>query len=144
VWWDDYPEVFAREREQMQRFFPRFSFSAAGHGAWSGWLPSEYHSQRGFGLEVRYSDRFPFEPPKAFVTSPVIEVSPHRWRDGSLCLFSEGDASDFRSAALVVARAKVWLWCQETWELTGGYDRYLQTGDMRRTFDFSPSGQERH
>jgi hypothetical protein len=144
MWWNDYPQVFARERAEMQSCFPGFSFALGEHGLWTGWLPSEYHPGRGFNLEVRYTGSFPFEPPKAFVISPVIEVSPHRWRDGSLCLFAEEDASAFRSAPVLVARAKVWLWCQETWELSGGYARYRETGDVRETFDFWPSGQERH
>jgi len=74
-------------------------------------------------LRIAYPDRFPFEPPKAFVQSPDISGAPHRLSDGSLCLWDNPFAADGpKTTALVVRnRAVVWFLVYEAWRATGAW-----------------------
>lgn len=73
-----------------------------------------------YRLKISYPERFPHEPPKAFVVWPDIKTAPHRFSDGSLCLFDRPSASGVKTTALVVRnRAVAWFLAYEIWRATG-------------------------
>ncbi len=72
-----------------------------------------------YRLKVVYPDRFPHERPKAFVVSPDVKGAPHRWGDGSLCLFGSGPTGVKTTALVVRNRAVTWFLAYEFWKATG-------------------------
>ena len=146
MWWND-RQRFDKEMLEMARL-PNYRFlwndSAGGsNGCWVGVQPGELTGTR-YSVEIRYTDQFPWAPPAAFILDPRVLVSPHRFADGSLCLFDRTSAWRFLSAQAIATQVALWIFCQETWELTGGHAKYLSTGSIRDTFDFWPAPQERH
>lgn len=78
-------------------------------------------TRRTFRLVITYPERFPYEPPKAFITSPRVDGAPHRLGDGSLCLSPNPTvAAGLKTTALLVrTRAVVWFLAYEVWLATG-------------------------
>ena len=87
------------------------------------WVENLVSSASGhpYQLVVAYPGGFPFEAPKAFVTSPRVDNAPHRIMDGSLCLFQNhvAGAGPKTTALLVRTRAIVWFVAYEMWRVTG-------------------------
>lgn len=75
-----------------------------------------------FTLAITYPERFPFEAPRGFILNPgIVGGAPHRFGDGSLCLFPDPRLADGpKTTALVVRnRAVVWFLAYEVWRVTG-------------------------
>lgn len=71
-------------------------------------------------LRVVYPEDFPYEGPRAYVDEPIIEESPHRWRDGSLCFLGDVEPPNL-SGKIVLDWSIAWLRIFENWLDTGSW-----------------------
>ena len=80
-------------------------------------------SNRGnrYHVLIGYSPAFPFERPFAMITAPEIyEGAPHRYLDGTLCLFpSQSDPTMATTAGVVRGRTALWVLLFEHWLESG-------------------------
>lgn len=119
------------EGPAMSRKFPQFklykgdgSYSFAPNGSlfWDGSLKTNFGSQ--YSLAVVYPKNYPHGEILAFVKELMNISTPHRYRDGYLCLYSnnhggggEGYAIE-TTAVAIVAWAAAWLNAYEVWKRT--------------------------
>lgn len=110
---------------EMRRRFPDFTSKwQRGHVTWTGTLTPADGCQS-YTLRIGYRLG---ENPKVFVLQPELTLRtdrdriPHRYGDGSLCLYRpkyrEWTASD-PIAATVVPWSSLWLYNYEVWLVTG-------------------------
>jgi hypothetical protein len=118
TWYEQDPERYAVELDLMAK---RTKARLYENGPQLYWLESLLSEARKlYVLKVEYPTRFPYERPKAYIISPTISSAPHRFSDGSLCLFRDPSACDVKITALVVRnRAVVWILAYELWAATG-------------------------
>jgi len=83
-----------------------------------------------YTIAITYPERFPHEPPLAFVLKPDVSGAPHRFQDGSLCLFDHNaNATSVKTTAIVVRnRAVVWFALYEVWLQTRQWCPLLSRG----------------
>lgn len=106
----------------IRRKFPRFTFVRSylpRQGVWRGkFQPREVSGT--YSIEVRYTIG---HSPKVFVIHPKIAAdAPHRWQDGSLCLYWPRERAWIRSdviAETILPWAALWLYYYELWLDTG-------------------------
>jgi hypothetical protein len=119
-WYQRDPRRLLKERELMEQSTMAVLCKLDGDLAWVEDLASAA-TRRSYRLAITYPERFPYEPPKAFIVSPRITEAPHRLADGSLCLFPNPMvAAGLKTTALLVrTRAVVWFLAYEVWKVTG-------------------------
>ena len=72
--------------------------------------------RRRYRLMIAYPERFPYARPRAYILRPNISKAPHKFLDGSLCLFNSQSFIDPKTTALVVRnRALAWVFTYEGW-----------------------------
>ena len=110
-----------RQIETMGRDFPQFRYRALRDGGllWSGALRPTSSSPR-YKVSVLHQ---PGRVPKVFVRQPKLPGdTPHRYDDGSLCVFWP---EEFRwndselLAKTLLPWAAFWLFYVEIWQITG-------------------------
>lgn len=107
----------------MARAFPNFRPRVGRDRSvtWMGDLQPSPESAS-YRIRVVYERR---GPPRVFVVHPRLELdAPHRWSDGSLCLFwpKEWRWTDGESiATTVVVWAALWLEHYEIWKEVGAW-----------------------
>ena len=119
AWHQQDPDRFAREVELMDERTRARLRRCDDRLYWVEELVSE--GGEPYTLAIEYPERFPFEPPKAFIVSPDLEDPPHQLPDGSLCLWDDpAVASGAKTTAVAVRnRAVTWYLAYEIWKLTG-------------------------
>lgn len=98
-------------------------YDVDGEFSWVETLSSTATGQP-FLLNISYPERFPYEPPRAFILQPSVTGAPHLLLDGSLCLWENPSVGDgVRTTALMVRnRAIVWFLTYEIWKVTGTWE----------------------
>jgi hypothetical protein len=108
----------------MKRNFPSFKYCGKfGNLTWHGELQPTDSSPK---YSVRIDYRINVSPPEVQVLSPEIrEDAPHRYSNGSLCLYYPKDGSWTldNMVAEIVPWAAVWLYCYELWLTDGRWYR---------------------
>lgn len=106
---------------EMRSAFPDFACRVGRNGgvSWEGTFQPN-PSSPGYRLRVVYNRR---GAPKVFVLHPRVPTkAPHRWPDGSLCLFwpKEWRWSDSESIpTTILVWAALWLEYYEVWQTLG-------------------------
>ena len=116
-WFERDPERLAVEAHLMQTHTRASLFNEAGTLFWL----EDIESASGGRYRARfvYPERFPFERPRAFIIHPRVTSAPHRFSDGSLCLFDNPCLCDVKITALVVRnRTVIWILAYEIWQRT--------------------------
>ena len=115
------PGRFQMEQESMNTFYPHMELchSRTGEVYWKGQITTRLGKT--YDFEIHYPQAFPYQPPKAYITSPPIKKSRHIYEDGHLCLFHLDDRAwdQGTTAATVVSWIAKWLHCYEVWLATG-------------------------
>jgi hypothetical protein len=76
-----------------------------------------------YDIVIAYPASFPFERPRAFIVAPVIDYVPHRYNDGTLCLFPTAfDETLSCTAGVIRGRVALWVDVYERWRHTGVWD----------------------
>ncbi|MDB5038865.1 MAG: hypothetical protein JWQ35_2393 [Bacteriovoracaceae bacterium] len=122
----------------IRTHFPSFQFKhdwRRKRASWTGCLQPT-------PLSVRYKIKIDFQlgkNPKIFVEDPIlIGNSPHRFKDGSLCLYHplSGDWNNRELIAhTIIPWVSHWLWCYELWQISGKWfaDEYRHANEKMRT-----------
>src|SRR5512135_3630676 len=98
------------ELQAMRSHFPRVRLFRlpGGRLAWRGWL--RVHGGRAYQVSAELSDRYPNEAPKLHVLTPaLVGGCPHRYVDGSLCVYPNRWNPDRDTVVQTIANATDWL-----------------------------------
>lgn len=109
-----------REEEQCMRHGAQARLLRDGHRLfWIEQIVSTFGQP--YVLRIDYPDRFPWEPPQASIISPDVSGAPHRFTNGTLCLFNNPSVGcgPQTTALLVRNRAIAWFLAYEVWRHTG-------------------------
>jgi len=118
TWYEQDRERCAIELDLMAKKTTARLYENEGKLYWLESILSETHQL--YRIKIEHPPRFPYERPRAFIEWPNISRAPHRFHDGSLCLFRNPSACDVKITALVVRnRTAVWILCYELWVATG-------------------------
>lgn len=104
----------------MRHYFPQFVFrrDGVGKGSWIGTVKPTPKSP-----EYRVRIEYDWYSPRVFVESPnLLKSCPHRYSDGSLCLYYPPDrsySSNSFIANTIVPWVCEWLYFYEIWLETG-------------------------
>lgn len=107
----------------MMNSFPGFKYikSSSKSGYWIGELKPKAENGNAYTVKIVYEKGF---SPDVFVISPkLLRYSPHRYPDGSLCLYYPKDKSyDCKQSIIsdtIVPWTVEWLYFYEKWLDTG-------------------------
>lgn len=100
----------------VQRYFPQFTFRREnGAGVWRGTLQPNEVSPR-YHVVIKYRVG---KQPKVLVTKPQLRSdAPHRFPDGSLCLYWHKEwywTADADMSETIVPWTALWLYFYELW-----------------------------
>lgn len=104
----------------IRTLFPGFNHQGPrSHGRWVGWLqPNEFAPR--FRVRIKYDL---YSAPRVHVLEPtLVPNAPHRYSDGSLCLFFPSDGG-WGDRSLIATTIIPWI---ISW--LGYYDLWTQTG----------------
>ena len=136
-WHQVRPNLVRREQQAMRRFYPNLDMSTAPNGdlCWQGSVTT--WTGKAYQIMLQYPARFPYAPPRAFVTNPKISQSRHIYKDGHLCLFHKDDKAwqMETTAATMMSWVSLWLHCFEIWQETGTWPR-READDFVITTDY--------
>ena len=112
--------TIGQQMAAMQHYFPHFTYKRRKHGrTWRGTLqPTETSPE--YLVEVTY--RPPKSPPVRVLSPPLQPNAPHRYPDGSLCVYYPRDWSWSPAkfiAYTIVPWTALWLTFYELWLQTG-------------------------
>jgi hypothetical protein len=117
--------------------FPGFTYRRErGAGVWRGTLQPRRLSQK---YRVAISYRLCSCPTVKVIAPTLLAKAPHRWSDGTLCLFYPKESpwrQDMLIATTILPWTALWLYYYELWLDTGKWlgpsshasDRHLQGG----------------
>ena len=102
----------------MKRYFPGFRFSR-NKSTWTGTLKPSENSPK---YLVRIIYKLTDNPSVVVLRPPIREAAPHRFEDGSLCLYYFRDGSWGRNkkiAQTIIPWTAEWLRFYEIWLFSG-------------------------
>lgn len=121
AWYDADPNRLQKEVALMAE---RSRAELRRVGAGLTWI-EQLRSSAGqsYVLAIEYPERFPHEAPRAYILSPDVSGAPHRFADGSLCLWGDHvHGSGVKTTAVSVrSRAIAWFFVYEAWRRTGAW-----------------------
>ena len=104
----------------MKSYFPQFRYFRTKKGAtWKGWSQPTEQAPK-YKILVRY--KLVKYPSVWVLDPPIAATAPHRYSDGSLCLYFPDDQSwksNMFLAKTVIPWAAEWLRFYEIWLITG-------------------------
>jgi hypothetical protein len=78
------------------------------------------NSGTAYEVVITYPPSFPFERPRACIVAPALDHAPHRYVDGTLCLFPTAfDETLSCTAGVIRGRVALWVDIYESWQRTG-------------------------
>jgi len=85
---------------------------------WDGFLRTNFDTL--YRANILYPAAYPWEKPKLIIVSPAIRLdAPHRYLDGSLCVYPEGWSYKRCTAPAAVPLVAAWLALYEVFVRTG-------------------------
>lgn len=109
------------EAALMRERFPGFVLmsGAAGQLIWRGVL-QPMQGASAYEISVTVPARYPYEAPKLRVERPALRPdAPHRFLDGSICIYRQSWDPLRGTVASVVPLVAAWLTAYEHWRRTG-------------------------
>ena len=110
------------ESAVMGQHFPQFVLMKGPDGLlmWRGVL--QLKGGGAFLVSAVLPARYPYQPPALHVLKPkLVDGCPHRYIDGSLCVYPKAWVPATGTVVQVVANAAHWLWQYENWRRTGAW-----------------------
>ena len=118
-WYERHPQRLWAEQAIMKGSFPQFVLREAdGRLFWEGILVTNFGTH--YKARIIYGRNHPYEKPSLRVVRPEIRNdSPHRFADGTLCIYP--DRYDYKrwTAPASVPLLASWLALYEVWVRTG-------------------------
>jgi ubiquitin-protein ligase len=118
AWFNEQQNRLAIERRAIAQSFPQMEFFLKANQLY---VRGAIHTGYGktYDLIILYPDTYPYEAPKVFSGTPLKANTPHRFRDGSLCVhYNEWSPS--YTVIVAIGWAAHWF---------HAYDAWVQTGD---------------
>ncbi len=84
-WWESRPDLLEREIGEMAVYSGASLEEIDGQLAWLETVVTDFGQI--FDIAIVYPISYPVLPPRGIVVNPAISSAPHRFSDGSLCLF---------------------------------------------------------
>ena len=120
-WFQSDPRRFEKEVQLMMQGSQACLRQSGDHVFWVEDLIAK--TGQPYRLIIDYPDRFPYEMPRAYVANPAVDGAPHRFADGSLCMFDNPGACNPKITALVIRnRAVLWFLAYEVWRVSGVWE----------------------
>jgi ubiquitin-protein ligase len=110
------------EREAMRSHFPSFRLMQlkGGRLAWRGQLRLKGGSI--YLISAELPARYPYQPPVLHVLSPALAHGcPHRYADGSLCVYLNNWNPASGTVVQTIANAADWLRHYQGWRRMGAW-----------------------
>jgi len=129
-WYEKNPERLDLEILAVKKHYPQFRLRRLSYGSlsWHGYLQTASMADtygKGYDVLIVYPSSFPSEPPLSYVSGiSGKEITPHQFKDGSLCLFYPGDPKQWSpksTAVVVITWTAGWLHAYEVWKKTGSW-----------------------
>ena len=108
------------ETAVMGRHFPQFVLMKGRDGLlmWRGELQTD--GGRAYLVSAVVPARYPNQPPALHVLKPrLVSGCPHRFNDGSLCVYPKNWIPATGTVVQTIANAADWLRAYEGWRRTG-------------------------
>ena len=118
-WYQRFPQRIKAEQIIVSQRFPQFVLKEQkGILYWEGILITNFSTA--YQVQIIYPDAYPYERPKFKVVKPEIRRdSPHRFIDGSLCVYPKKWEHRRCTAPAGVPLVAAWLALYEVWLRTG-------------------------
>lgn len=108
------------EVHAMRDHFPGFRLFRlpGGRLAWRGWL--RVRGGRVYQVSAELPERYPYEAPALHVLTPaLVGGCPHRYADGSLCVYLNRWNPERDTVVQTIANATDWLRHYQGWRRSG-------------------------
>ena len=119
-WYERYPLRLEAERVIMREKFPQFvlKMDAQKELFWDGLLQTNFGTL--YWVSILYPRNYPWQNPKLEIIRPPLRFNtPHRFADGSLCIYPEGWNYKRATAPAAVPLIASWLALYEDFLRTG-------------------------
>lgn len=119
-WYERYPLRVSAEKIIMQENYPQFVLKADAKKQlfWDGLLQTNFGSL--YRVNISYPETYPWQKPKLDIVHPGLRRdSPHRFADGSLCIYPDNWNYKQATAPAAVPLVAGWLALYEVFLRTG-------------------------
>ncbi len=119
-WYERYPLRIAAEKIIMQENYPQFVLKLNDKKQlfWDGLLQTNFRTL--YQVSINYPQGYPWQKPKLEVVDPQIRRdAPHRFLDGSLCIYPDKWNYKQTTAPAAVPLIAGWLALYEIFLRTG-------------------------
>jgi hypothetical protein len=118
-WYERYQERLKAEVVIMRERFPQFVLKKDSEGLfWEGILRTNLGTH--YSVVIEYPKNYPYVHPVSRVLHPAIRRnSPHRYPNGSLCVYPENWDYKRCTATAAIPLVAGWLAMYEIWLKTG-------------------------
>ena len=120
-WYERYPLRISAEKIIMQENYPQFVLKLDDNRQlfWDGILQTNFDTL--YRVNIHYPQAYPWQKPKLTIAHPQLRTdAPHRFIDGSLCIYPDGWNYKQATAPAAVPLVVGWL---------ALYEIFLQTGE---------------
>jgi len=119
-WYERYPLRIAAEQIIMAENYPQFVLKSDDNKRlfWDGMLQTNFDTL--YRVNINYPMSYPWQKPKLEIVQPQIDpFAPHRFADGSLCVYPKGWNHKQATAPAAVPLIAAWLALYEIFLRTG-------------------------
>ena len=120
-WYERYPLRISAEKVIMQENYPQFVLKLDDKRQlfWDGILQTNFLTL--YRVNIFYPQAYPWQKPKLIIANPELRKdAPHRFNDGSLCIYPDGWNHKQATAPAAIPLVAGWL---------ALYEIFLQTGE---------------
>jgi len=119
-WYARYPLRISAEKIIMQENYPQFVLKADEEKQlyWDGLLQTNFGTL--YRVNINYPQAYPWQKPKLEIVQPQVQPNaPHRFSDGSLCVYPDNWNYKQATAPAAVPLIAAWLALYEIFLRTG-------------------------
>jgi len=119
-WYERYPLRISAEKIIMQENYPQFVLKLDDKKQlfWDGILQTNFGTL--YRVNINYPQAYPWQKPKLIIAHPQVRAdAPHRFVDGSLCIYPDGWNYKQTTAPAAIPLIAGWLALYEVFLRTG-------------------------
>ncbi len=119
-WYERYPLRISAEKIIMQESYPQFvlKLDSRKQPFWDGMLQTNFGTL--YRANINYPEAYPWQKPKLAIVHPRLRPdAPHRFADGSLCIYPKDWNHKQATAPAAVPLIAGWLLLYEVFLRTG-------------------------
>jgi len=116
AWYQERPQRYKVELDTLKKYYPQAKIR------WDNYrlvIYCQFYTRHNrYMVKIIYPDGFPYDHPCAYIASPLIRESPHRYSDEALSIHFNSDGPQI-SGKIMLDGAKKWICAYEKWRKTG-------------------------